>query len=331
VTASKRATIQDVARLAGVSRQTVSRATNDKPGIDPSTRQRVLAVAQELGYRPSRFARAMVGQSTVTVGLVIPDILNPYFTEVVAGALEAADSRGWHVVTYSTSSTVSKEQSVAQTVTEHVDACAGFLIDQAAIASIATSGMPFVLLGNEDKDLDVSMVRIDFETGVRQAFDHLVARGHRRIGMIDDRRRTESGRTDERSRLFAVAAAETGLDISPGWIRQATNSIEGGAAAMEQILQTAPEVTAMICYNDILAIGAMRHAKARGLAVPGDRAFIGFDGIPLSALVDPPLTTVFVDRRRIGQACIEQLAAQFTGNPLPDTFIRTELIVRQST
>ncbi|WP_377267327.1 LacI family DNA-binding transcriptional regulator [Peterkaempfera sp. SMS 1(5)a] len=100
----RRVTIDDVARSTGVSRQTVSRAINDKPEIDPATRQRILSVAQEMGYRPSRFARGMVRQSTTTLGLVIADVLNPFFPEVVAGVLEAADARGWQVVIYTTAS-----------------------------------------------------------------------------------------------------------------------------------------------------------------------------------------------------------------------------------
>lgn len=328
----KRVTIDDVARATGVSRQTVSRAINNMTQIDPATRDRVLAVARDMGYRPSRHARGMMRRSTTTVGLVIPDVLNPFFTEVVAGALEAAKSRGWQLIMYTTDSALDQEKPLSESIAAQVDACIAFLLDPDAIAAIAGSGIPFVLLGNEDQAGSVSKVRIDFESGLREAFDHLAARGHLHIGMIDDRKRTASGRPDARTRLYTTAAMEAGLRIEPEWIQQATNSIDGGAAAMERMMREAPEVTAILCYNDILAIGAMRHAMARGLAIPESCAFIGVDDIPISALVDPPLTTVHVDKRRIGQAAIEQLAAQMSsGASMADTVIRTRLVVRAST
>lgn len=328
----RRVTIDDVARLTGVSRQTVSRAINDKPQIDSATKQRILTAAKELGYRPSRFARGMVRQSTTTLGLVIADVLNPFFPEVVAGVLEAADARGWHVVIYTTASELSKEREVAETVVDHVDACVAFMLDSAAITRVAGSGMPFVLLGNEDRPTQLSTVRIDFDSGIRQAFDHLVAKGHRNIAMIDDRDRAKSGAPDIRSGLFTAVAAEYGLRIEPHWRQPSSNSIQGGAAAMERLLETAPEVTAVVSYNDMIAIGAMRHARARGLAVPGDRAFVGFDGLALGELVDPPLTTLHIDKRRLGQAAVEQAAAQMPGGGgMADTLIRTQLVVRDST
>ncbi|GHJ42055.1 LacI family DNA-binding transcriptional regulator [Streptomyces sp. TS71-3] len=328
----RRITIDDVARTTGVSRQTVSRAINDKPEIDPATRQRILTAAQEMGYRPSRFARGMVRQSTTTLGLVIADVLNPFFPEVVAGVLEAADARGWQVVIYTTSSRLSREQEIAETVVDHVDACVAFLLDTAAIGRVAGSGMPFVLLGNEDRPVDVPTIRIDFGSGIRQAFDHLIARGHRRIAMIDDRDRAESEAPDVRSGLFTQVALECGLEVDPRWRQLAGNSMQGGAAAMERLLETAPEVTAVVSYNDMIAIGAMRHALARGRDVPGDCAFVGFDGLALGELVDPPLTTLAIDKRRLGQAAVEQVAEQMAGTGgKGETAIRTQLVVREST
>ncbi|WP_377267326.1 substrate-binding domain-containing protein [Peterkaempfera sp. SMS 1(5)a] len=215
---------------------------------------------------------------------------------------------------------------------DHVDACVAFMLDPTAIARVAGSGIPFVLLGNEDRPVEVSTVRIDFSSGIRQAFDHLVARGHRRIATIDDRDRAESGAPDVRSGLFSAVAAEYGLPVEPHWRQLATNSVQGGAAAMERLLETAPEVTAVVSYNDMIAIGAMRHAMARGLAVPGDCAFVGFDGLTLGELVDPPLTTLYIDKRRLGQAAVEQVADQMAGSGgMADTVVRMQLVARSST
>ncbi len=326
----RRITIEDVARSAGVSRQTVSRAVNDKPEIDPATRQRVLRVAESMGYRPSRFARGMVGPHLTTLGLVIADVLNPFFPEVVSGVLAAADERGWQVAIYSTGSALERETAVARTVVDHVDACVAFLLDPGAIELIHRSGMPFVLLDNEHRPPAVSGGRIDFATGMRHAVGHLVERGHRRIAMLDDRGRPDAGGHGTRHSLFLGAAAELGLPADEEWVFPAANSLEGGAAAMDDVLAGGFGATAVLGYNDLIAIGAMRRARDRGMRVPQDCAFVGCDGLTLSRLVDPPLTTLTVDKELLGRAAVRQVAAQMTGAGTGETVIVPRLVVRES-
>ncbi|MFD8864493.1 LacI family DNA-binding transcriptional regulator [Streptomyces sp. NPDC059590] len=254
---------------------TVSRAVNDKPEIDPATRQRVLRVAQAMGYRPSRFARGMVGPRITTLGLVIADVLDPFFPEVVSGVLAAADERGWQVAVYSTGSALEREAAVARTVVDHVDACVAFLLGPGAIELIHRSGMPFALLDNEHRPPAVSGGRIDFAAGMRQAVGHLVERGHRRIAMLDDRGRPDAGERGTRHSLFLRAAAELGLPADAGWVFPAVNSLDGGAAAMDDVLDTGFGATAVLAYNDRIAIGALRRARDRGVRVPADCAFVG--------------------------------------------------------
>ena len=141
-TEPRKVTINDVARSAGVSRQTVSRALNDKDEIDGSTKQRVLDAARELGYRPSRFARGLVRQDTTTIGLVIPDLLNPFFTEVAASALEAARARGWHVVVYDTADRAEEELGTLQVIGSQVDAVVGYFSCSEDELDRFTRGMP---------------------------------------------------------------------------------------------------------------------------------------------------------------------------------------------
>lgn len=328
----RRVTIDDVARLAGVSRQTVSRAINDKPEIDPETRARILRLAQEIGYRPSRFARGMVRQDVTTLGLIIADVLNPFFPEVTAGVLDAAEERGWQVVVYTTGSRLDKERSVAETVPAQVDACVGFLSDAEAIARITGSGVPFVLLAEEGRLPSVPGVSIDFGAGVLQGMDHLVARGHTRIAMIDDRAHASRRAVDARRDMYLSFAARRGLPVDESWVLPAENSIEGGAAAADTLLERLPGATAVFAYNDLIAIGAMRRALALGLAVPGDLAVVGFDGLTLGELVDPALTTLHVDKRRLGRLAVEQVAALVSGPAGPlETVVTPELIIRSST
>ncbi|MEV6104962.1 LacI family DNA-binding transcriptional regulator [Streptomyces sp. NPDC051940] len=326
----RRVTIDDVARSAGVSRQTVSRAINDKPEIDPATRERILQIAQAMGYRPSRFARGMVSQGVTTLGLVIADVLNPFFPEVVAGVMAAADERGWQVAVYSTGSAMEREQAVAQTVADHVDACVGFFLDDGAIDKVQGSGIPFVLLDHDSRPPAIGGVRIDFEAGLRQAMEHLVAQGHRRIAMLDDRGREDAGAPRTRHSLFLSIAAELGLPADESWVQPTANSIAGGGDGLDAVLAARPDITAVVAYNDMLAIGAMRRARSRGLRVPEDCAFVGCDGLSLGELVDPPLSTVHIDKQQLGRAAVEQLAALMAGSRPGETVMVPRLVVRGS-
>ncbi|MEU3985112.1 LacI family DNA-binding transcriptional regulator [Streptomyces sp. NPDC026672] len=322
-TEPRKVTIHDVARSAGVSRQTVSRALNDKGEIDRTTKQRVLDAARALGYRPSRFARGLVRQDTTTIGLVIPDLLNPFFTEVAAAALEAARSRGWHVVVYDTADRAEEELGTLQVISSQVDAVVGYFSCAEDELELFTRGMPVVLIGREHHTARFSSIRIDGEEGVHAAVAHLVAAGHTHIGMLD-----HSGRAEPSIRRdwFTTAAVSHGID--PDRVVGAEQSADGGGAALRTLLDAHPEVTGLLTFNDIIAIGALREARRLGRAVPQDLAVIGFDGLQLGALVEPPLSSVALDTRRLGALAIDQVARLLTGvDPLDadDLVVRAQL------
>jgi len=327
-TEPRRVTIHDVARSAGVSRQTVSRALNDKAEIDGSTKQRVLDAARELGYRPSRFARGLVRQDTTTVGLVVPDLLNPFFTEVASGALEAARSRGWHVVVYDTADDLEQELATLQVIGAQVDAVVGYFSRSEADLDRFTPGIPVVLIGREPRTARFSGIGIDGEEGVREAIAHLVSRGHRRIGMLDHDRRPEPS---VRQQWFLRAVAEHGLAVEPGWITRAAQTVDGGGAALAGLLAAHPDVTAVFAFNDVIAIGALREARRFGLRVPADLAVIGFDGLALGTLVDPELSSVALDTRSLGALAVEEAARLVTGAAEPGRLVvRAALHLRES-
>ncbi|WP_392842572.1 LacI family DNA-binding transcriptional regulator [Streptomyces sp. LN500] len=322
-TEPRKVTINDVARSAGVSRQTVSRALNDKDEIDGSTKQRVLDAAHELGYRPSRFARGLVRQDTTTIGLVIPDLLNPFFTEVAAGALEAARARGWHVVVYDTADRAEEELGTLQVIASQVDAVVGYFSCSEDELELFTRGVPVVLIGREHHTARFSSIRIDGEAGVHGAVAHLVAAGHERIGMLDHDGRTEPS---IRREWFTTAAAAYGVES--GMVVGADQSADGGGAALKTLLTAHPDVTAVFTFNDIIAIGVLREARRLGRSVPQDLAVIGFDGLQLGSLVEPPLSSVALDTRKLGALAIDQVARLLTGmNPLgtDDLVVRAEL------
>ncbi|MFF3465329.1 LacI family DNA-binding transcriptional regulator [Streptomyces sp. NPDC001984] len=322
-TEPRKVTIHDVARSAGVSRQTVSRALNDKGEIDGSTKQRVLDAARALGYRPSRFARGLVRQDTTTIGLVIPDLLNPFFTEVAAAALEAARARGWHVVVYDTADRAEEELGTLQVISSQVDAVVGYFSCSEDELELFTRGMPVVLIGREHHSARFSSIRIDGGEGVRAAVAYLVAQGHTRIGMLD-----HSGRAEPsvRHEWFTTAASSHGLDAR--MVVAADQSADGGGAALKNLLAAHPDVTAVFTFNDIIAIGALREARRLGRSVPRDLAVIGFDGLQLGALIEPPLSSVALDTRRLGALAIDQVARLLTCvDPLgaDDLVVRAEL------
>ncbi|MFI6359032.1 LacI family DNA-binding transcriptional regulator [Streptomyces sp. NPDC050743] len=327
-TESRRVTIHDVARAAGVSRQTVSRALNDKGEIDDSTKQRVLDAALTLGYRPSRFARGLVRQDTISVGLVIPDLLNPFFTEIAAAALEAARARGWHVLVYDTADSAQEEVGTLQVIASQVDAVVGYFSRPEAEIEQLTRGLPVVLIDRGEHAERFSSIRIDGRDGVRAAIAHLVETGHRRIGMLDHAARAEPS---VRHAWFADGLAAHGLAEGP--VCRADQSVEGGESALESLLAAHPDVTAVFAFNDIIAIGALRSARRVGRQVPRDLAVIGFDGVRLGTLVEPPLSSVALDTRRLGALAVDQAARLLTGGtPLgPDDLVaRAELRLRGS-
>ncbi|MEU6599688.1 LacI family DNA-binding transcriptional regulator [Streptomyces flaveolus] len=327
-TESRRVTIHDVARAAGVSRQTVSRALNDKGEIDDSTKQRVLEAARTLGYRPSRFARGLVRQDTISVGLVIPDLLNPFFTEVAAAALEAARARGWHVLVYDTADSAQEELGTLQVIASQVDAVVGYFSRPESEIEQWTRGLPVVLIDRGEDAERFSSIRIDGRDGVRSAISHLVQAGHRRIGMLDHAARAEPS---VRHAWFADALTACGIGDGP--VCRADQSVEGGERALENLLSQHPDVTAVFAFNDVIAIGALRAARRTGRQVPRDLAVIGFDGVTLGTLVEPPLSSVALDTRRLGALAVEQAARLLTGDsPLgPDDLVtRAELRLRES-
>jgi len=319
--AGKRVTIRDVAIAAGVSYQTVSRALNDKPEIDATTKERVLDAARELGFRPSRFARALVRQDTTSVGLVIPDLMNPFFTEVASAALEAARKRGWHVVVYDTAGDGEQELGTLEVIGSQVDAIVGYLNAPADVVARYTGGIPVVYIGRESAGASFGSIRVDGEAGIHAAVAHLVAGGRRRIGMLDH----EHAAPSVRRRWYLDAMRAHGLS---GWVIGAVQSVEGGEIGVAALLDAHPDLDGLLTYNDVIAIGAVRRARMLGRRVPQDCAVIGFDGVQIGSLVEPPLSSVRIDTRQLGALAVEQVATLLAGATPEVTTITGTLVLR---
>ena len=327
-----RATIHDVAGLAGVSRQTVSRAINDKGEIDPDTKERVLQAARTLDYRPSRFARGMRQRGTVTVGLVISDLTNPYFPEVAAGVLEVAKERGWQVVVAESSrGGGDAEIEALDTLSHQVDAVVGYCDSSDDILAEHVRGLPLVLLERGPDQTRFGSVGIDVSDGMRQAVAHLVARGHERIGMLDG---APADNPSVRRLAFLSQVRAHHLPADEGRVvRSHSHTVAGGEAAMAELLDAHPDLTAVVGFNDLIAVGAIRTAQQRSLHVPDDIAVIGFDGLTLGELITPALTSLVIDKRQVGRLAVDQVARLLAGQePLTGAgaWVRPELVVRAS-
>ncbi|MFI5930622.1 LacI family DNA-binding transcriptional regulator [Actinoplanes sp. NPDC051494] len=323
---ARRVTLRDVAKLAGVSHQTVSRAINDKGEIDPETRRRVLDAARELRYRPSRFARGLVSSGTTTIGLLVPDVVNPFFPELIAGVIDAARDRGWQVVVSSAQDDVDREPELLRSLSGQVDALIAYLFQPDDVVAAAIGGVPLVLMNRRPRDPAFAGVDIDVETGVRAAVRHLVARGHRRIGMID----CPHAQDPARRAVFLDETAAQGVPVPDGAVVAVAQSMAGGESGLAALYATRPQLTAVLAFNDVVALGAYRAARDLGLTIPADLALIGFDGLSLGELLEPPLTTIYLDKRRMGELAVAQAQKLIAGEPAPLVLQGTELLLRGS-
>lgn len=331
---TSRVTVSDVAREAGVSLMTVSRVVNNKGEISPATRQRVRDVIERLGYRPSNIARGLATQRTGTLGLVVPDVANPFFSEVARGAEHVAYAQGYNVFLCNTEEDTQRELAVLQSLEEKrvdgVVVCSSRL-DEGELQEAVSFHPAAVLINRRLESKDVGVVLIDDEVGGRIATRHLVQAGHRVIGFLAGPSVSHSG--CERAKGYRVALEAAGLSYNPDWTRYCSPMVEGGREAARELLTAQPRPTALFCYNDLVAVGALQACADLSLAVPTDVAVVGFDDIPLAALVTPSLTTCRVPRYELGSEAMRSLLGRIGGwteEECKEIVLQPELIVRDS-
>jgi DNA-binding LacI/PurR family transcriptional regulator len=332
---AKRVTIQDVASKAGVSRQTVSRVINGKGEVSGRTRERVLAVIQELGYRPSEIARSLVRHKTNTLGLITADFSDYFFTQVIVGAEAEARRHGYFFLLCSTERNPADEPEYLRLLSERqVD---GVLFarpstepDSRHLASLIRQGVPCVCTAYRLPGESLIVVDVDNELGGRLATGCLLRAGRRRIGMITGPPHWLSARN--RWRGYRAALEEGGLPYDEGIIAFGDWSYESGYAAMKALLEEEPALDGLFAHNDCMAIGAMRALAECGRRVPDDVAVVGFDDIPVAAYCNPPLSTVRQPMRQVGELAARLLIDAVEGrNPeRKEVLLEPELIVRQS-
>lgn len=327
-------TVHDVARQAGVSIATVSRALNGRSRISVPTRDRVLEVARSLGYQPNDLARSLTGMATQTIALLLPDITNPFFPELVKGIQDLADERGHLLLLCHTAGDSAKVRADLTLLRrKQVD---GILLAADALAgegiAAAIGEVPTVVLGPRIQGLPSDQVVVDDRAGARLAVEHLLSLGHRRIAHLAG----PPGGVSSRDRRLGWADALRAAGIAPDrrLVVRGDHLEDGGLAAGRTLLDRGTRFTAVFAANDLSAVGLLRGLTEAGLHVPADVSVIGFDGIHLTAYTAPALTTVAQPIYQLGRTAAELLLDRLTTTepgPPRTVALDTTLVVRNST
>jgi LacI family transcriptional regulator len=326
--------IRQVAKRAGVSTATVSRTINNQHQVKPGTARRVWKAIEELKYFPNIQARSLVSGRSRMVGLIVSDITNPFFPELVKGFEDAASGQGYEVLLSNTEyDSARMATGVRRMLERKVDAVAIMTseMDGSLTQQLAHRDIPIVFLDVGTVAQHVSNIRIDYALGISQAVEHLLELGHRRIAFISGPGELKSARI--RRLAFLQALKERGITGDPCWMETGNHRIDGGFRAMDGILNGEGLPTAVLCSNDLTAIGALRAIRRHNLRVPEDVSVVGFDDISLAEFTEPPLTTVRLPRRELAGKAFEALLISLTdiSRMGVEYSITPKLIVRETT
>ncbi|MGE5461966.1 MAG: LacI family DNA-binding transcriptional regulator [Syntrophothermus sp.] len=335
----KRSTSSDVAKLAGVSRTTVSFVLNNvlDVSISENTRKRVLDAARELDYHPNVIGKKLVSGKSYTIGLVLCQSPEQIFTDaflpqVILGVEQAAIQQGFHVLLKPIDP--SDTGGYASLIREnHVD---GILLsgprqNDEALVRLHEEGVPIMLMGQLPQT-DIPFVDVDATAGARAVVSHLIGLGHRRIGMITNAPLTYTS-AQQRRDGYTEALMASGIFVDPKLIQEGNYTPSSGFEAMSALLEVDPKITAVFVASDVVAMGAMLAIKHARLQIPEDIAIAGFDDIPLAEYFDPPLTTVHLPAYGLGWAAGDRLVRLIQGEDLNENslLLESKIIARQST
>jgi DNA-binding LacI/PurR family transcriptional regulator len=336
--ASRRATSAEVAKLAGVSRTTVSLVLNDRGGelgISAETRARVADAAARLSYQPSHAARSLRRWRTNVIALLLYTLDSFYNAEIIGAAHAAALERGYSLNIMSAKFDEVQRRAyslLSGGVADGVIVAAPPADLAADLKKLAENGMPIVVMQHHSPDPAIQAVRVDLERGGYVATRHLIDLGHRRIAHIGSASQRLLKRR-ERSDGYARALQEAGIAADPHLVAMAEPSLAGGFSAMEELLAQEKRPSAVFVYSDQMAVGALHALRKHGVRVPEEMAVVGFDGIALGGFVTPELTTVDYSRADIGRLAVEAVIGRLEGEAEPpprEQVLPVRLLVRES-
>lgn len=333
-----RVSIKDIARAAGVSHSTVSRALSDSPLVSTETKARIQHLAHEMGYSPDAQARSLVMGRTKTVGVVVTTITDLFIAEIVQAIEQTAYDHDYTVILATSNGEPEREIAAVEMLrSKRVD---GVIVTSSRVGALYQVhldrlGVPVVLINShrEQSGPYTFSVNVDNQHGGCLATEHLIQLGHRRIAYISG----PEGNSDDLARLagYREALHLAGIAFDPALVLPGTGRAGGGERAWPALQALANPPTAVFCYNDMTAIGLLRAVRQSGLAVPNDLALIGFDDIPFASYVHPALTTVAQPKPQMGRLAMDMVLALLSDlepdeQAVANVVVRGELIVRES-
>jgi LacI family transcriptional regulator len=334
--ADKTPDIRAVAAMAKVSIATVSRTINGSPLVSDKLSKRVWQAIEQLNYFPNTHARSLVSGRSRILGIIVENITNPFFPELIQNFEEIAVAHGYEIlVSSSNSDPAVLTTCVRRMIERKVEGVAmlTFGEEEPVLDQLAFHEIPLVLAEFQLENPRTSTILLDYETGIRAAIDHLAELGHDKIAFLAGPHQIHSAMTRENN--FRTAMEAAGLPIQKKWVIECDHTLKGGVAGFDRLQALAAKPTAILCSNDMTAIGVLRAAYLRGLRVPQDLSVVGLDDIDFAEFTLPPLTTIRLSRRELARAAFDALRQQAekpeSGRVEREFLVSTSLVLRGST
>ncbi|MHB8278320.1 MAG: LacI family DNA-binding transcriptional regulator [Candidatus Humimicrobiaceae bacterium] len=324
----------DIAKIAQVSSTTVSHVINKTRFVSPETKDKVLEAMQGLNYKPNLLARGLATGVTHTIGLVISDIKNPFYPEIIQGVEELAIRSEYNIFLCNTDYDVEKGlKSIGALIRKKVDGIiiASSQADKFLLEELIESTIPFVLVDWNENKINVDSIYFDFESGIRKAIKYLISLGHKKIYFISGPKYLKTASIRKNNFINIIKSLKD--ERISYKIIEGNHKIDGGINAAKEIEKEKDMPTSIICSNDLTAIGAMKTLQTDGVKIPDQISIVGLDNIMLSEIVTPSLTTIALERYLIGKSAVELLINRMKNKKIPKQtkYFDTKLIVREST
>ncbi|WP_330634630.1 LacI family DNA-binding transcriptional regulator [Anaerovorax sp. IOR16] len=333
----RQVTMKDIAKEAGVSIATVSMICNNKDkNISEATRTRILELIAKRGYVPNVMARSLVTKKTKTIGLIIPDITNPFFPEIARGAEDMASKSGYSVIYCNTDDKIKRQDNYIKILTEKmVDGIIFAHSAEKAEADFNKFRIPIVLIDRDSKaDNVVGRVLVDNEAASMAGVSYLIQQGYKKIAYIAGSMKTKTAQ--DRLAGYRRALMEHGMPYDLKWVKKGSYRSQWGYDAIQEFEKESLSFDAIFCGNDLIAIGAIKALKEKGIYVPKDVGILGFDDVYLAQMTTPPLTTIRQPKYEMGYRAAELLIDVIEKEKKQEEkkeriILDTELVIRQST
>lgn len=326
-------TIDDIAKIANVSKATVSYVLNDKPGVSDKVRSKIKNIIDEYNYVPNSAARGLAGEKTHFIGLVIPDISDMFYANIIRGVEKTSNKLGFFLNLFTTHAQAEREQQVIKLFNKSmVDGLIvmAYYLKDLYIDILTESGIPFVFIDYPPKNEEIYSVLVDNESGAFEATEYLISLGHKKIAFLEGSKVA----WDSKARFegYVKALKRHATEFNPNLVENGNFTKEEGYLATKRLLAKKEKFTAIFSANDQMAIGAIRALKEAGLKVPDDISIVGFDNIEASSIIEPPLTTVSQPIYEMGKKAVEVLVKLINKEEVKEKkiMLKTRLIERHS-